>query len=222
LDSLVGARFVDHQTGSCEDSILVGANDRFVDGFRASKIIGVNNQSALWGAIAHAGGETVGSSPSAVKLQLGFEHCRQSANLTAKGHIMSLRDAYQQKLEARFQEQKAQLDLLRARAKRAAAHSKILAYEELANADTHLTEAKAKLKILADAGGSAMSELKSGVSRAFADLKTASQRAADHLRANISAPPPSKPGTGKTVKDRPAARPRRAAPAPSAARTKGH
>jgi uncharacterized protein YicC (UPF0701 family) len=135
---------------------------------------------------------------------------------------MSLRDAYQQKLEARFQEQKAQLDLLRARAKRAAAHSKILAYEELANADTHLTEAKAKLKILADAGGSAMSELKSGVSRAFADLKTASQRAADHLRANISAPPPSKPGTGKTVKDRPAARPRRAAPAPSAARTKGH
>jgi hypothetical protein len=160
--------------------------------------------------------------PSRVKLQFGFEPCQQSANLTAKGHIMSLRDAYQEKLEARFQEQKARLDLLRARAKRAAAHSKILAYEELANADSHLTEAKAKLKTLADAGGSAMAELKSGVSRAFADLKTASQRAAEHLRANLSAPPPDKPGIGRTAKVRPSARTRRAAPRASAARTGGH
>jgi hypothetical protein len=135
---------------------------------------------------------------------------------------MSLRDAYQQKLEARFQEQKAKLDLLRARAKSAAAHSKILAYEELANADKNLTEAKAKLKALAGAGGSAMSELKSGVSRAFSDLKTASQRAADHLRANLSAPPPGKPGIGRNKKVRPSARTRRAATPGSAARTSGH
>jgi uncharacterized protein YicC (UPF0701 family) len=124
---------------------------------------------------------------------------------------MSLRDAYQQKIEARFQEQKAKLDLLRAQAKRAAAHSKILAYEELANADTHLTEAKAKLKTLAGAGGSAMAELKSGVSRAFSDLKTASQRAADHLRANMSTPPPDKRASGRTAKTRPSAKTRRAA-----------
>ena len=126
---------------------------------------------------------------------------------------MSLRDAYQQKLQAQFQEQKANLDLLRAHAKRAAAQSKILAYEELANADEHLAEAKAKLKTLADAGGSAMSELKTGISRAYSDLKTASQRAADHLRSNVPAPPPPKPGTGRTTKNRPSAKKRRAAPA---------
>jgi len=135
---------------------------------------------------------------------------------------MSLREAYQQKLEAQFQEQKAKLDLLRARAKRAAAHSKILAYEELADADKSLSEAKAKLKILADAGGTAMAELKSGVTRAFSDLKNASQRAANHLRANISAPPPGKPLSGRSAKTRPSPRTRRAAPAGSAARARGH
>jgi hypothetical protein len=132
---------------------------------------------------------------------------------------MSLRDAYQQRLEAQLQEQKAKLDLLRARAKRAAAHGRILAYEELANADTHLTEAKARLKTLADAGGHAISELKSGVSRAFSDLKTASQRAAEHLRAKSSAPPPPKPVIRKTTKVR-GAKTRRAPGA--ATRAKGH
>jgi hypothetical protein len=117
---------------------------------------------------------------------------------------MSLRDAYQQKLQAQFQEQKAKLDLLRARAKRAAAQSKILAYEELADADQHLTEAKAKLKTLADAGSDAVSELKSGISRAYSDLKIASQRAADHLRSNGSSPP-AKAGKGRTIKIRPSA-----------------
>jgi hypothetical protein len=106
---------------------------------------------------------------------------------------MSLRDAYQQKLQAQFQEQKAKLDLLRARAKRAAAQGKILAYEELSGADQHLAQAKAKLKTLADVGGSAVSELKSGISRAYSDLKIASKRAAEHLRSNGSAPPAAKP-----------------------------
>jgi hypothetical protein len=58
-DSLVGRGFVDHQAGRCEDALLMGADNGFVDGFRASKIIGVDDQAALWGAIAHAGGETV-------------------------------------------------------------------------------------------------------------------------------------------------------------------
>ncbi len=135
---------------------------------------------------------------------------------------MSLRDAYQQKLEAQFQEQKAKLDLLRARAKRAAAQGKILAYEELANADKSLAEAKSRLKALAGAGDSAVAELKSGFARAFLDLKTASQQAADHLRANISTPPGAKPGSGRAVKIGPSARTRRAARATSAARARKH
>jgi hypothetical protein len=102
---------------------------------------------------------------------------------------MSLRDAYQQKLQAHLEEHKARLDLLRAKAKRAAAHSKILAYEELGNADKHLADAKAKLRTFADAGGDAFAEIKTGVSRALTDLKTASKRAAEHLRSNMAAPP---------------------------------
>lgn len=119
---------------------------------------------------------------------------------------MSLRDAYRQKLEARLEEHKAKLDLLRAQAKRAAAHTKILAYEELAGADQHLTQAKAKLKILADASGGAMAEIKTGVSRALSDLKTASKRAADHLRANMKATPTRPPVARTTARTRRPAR----------------
>ncbi|HEX4120027.1 MAG TPA: hypothetical protein VH619_05305 [Verrucomicrobiae bacterium] len=119
---------------------------------------------------------------------------------------MSLRDAYRQKLEARLEEHKARLDVIRAQAKRAAAHTKILAYEELASADKNLTDAKAKLKTLAGAGSVAMEELKTGVTRALSDLKNASKRAADHLRANLTtAPPPVR----TAPKARPTARTRR-------------
>jgi hypothetical protein len=134
---------------------------------------------------------------------------------------MNLRDAYREKLEAGLQEQKAKLELLRARARRAAAHGKILAYEELANADEHLAAAKARLHSLAGAGGQAISEIKSGFNRAFSDLKTASQRAADHLRANASASPPRKPASGKTTKVRRPAPTRRAAPK-AAPRSRSH
>ncbi|HEX3716618.1 MAG TPA: hypothetical protein VH595_01510 [Verrucomicrobiae bacterium] len=122
---------------------------------------------------------------------------------------MSLRDAYRQKLEARLEEHKARLELLRAQAKRAAAHTKILAYEELAGADQHLGQAKAKLKILADASGGAMAEIKTGVTRALSDLKTASKRAADHLRANMNASQPRPPAARSAAKARAAARTRR-------------
>jgi hypothetical protein len=37
------SRFVDHETGSSEDTLAVRANDRFVDGFRAPEIVGVYN-----------------------------------------------------------------------------------------------------------------------------------------------------------------------------------
>ena len=66
-----------------------------------------------------------------------------------------------------------------------------------------------------------MSELKSGISRAYSDLKTASQRAAEHLRANVAAPPPPAPQSGAKSKPRrtlankrraAAARPRHSAP----------
>jgi hypothetical protein len=133
---------------------------------------------------------------------------------------MSLRDAYQQKLQAHLQEHKARLDLLRAKAKRAAAQSKILAYEEIGNADKHLADAKAKLRTFADAGGGAFAEIKSGVSRALTDLKTASKRAAEHLRANMATTPshsetvPRRPTPHAVARARAAARMKRPTRAP--------
>ena len=45
-----GCRFVDHQACGGEDAFLVGANDGFVDGIGAPKIVGVDNQAALAGS----------------------------------------------------------------------------------------------------------------------------------------------------------------------------
>ena len=81
LDGLPGRRFIDHQARGGENSVLVGANDRFVDGFRASKIIGVDDQAALWGAIAHSAVKLLSVHLSTVKIQFGFERRRQSASL---------------------------------------------------------------------------------------------------------------------------------------------
>jgi hypothetical protein len=106
---------------------------------------------------------------------------------------MSLLDAYRQKLEAQIQEQKAKLDLLKARARRAAANGKILGYEELAHADKHLGHVKARFKELSDAGGHALTEIRIGMSKALQDLKTSTQKAAVHLKAQPPVPPPQPP-----------------------------
>jgi hypothetical protein len=117
---------------------------------------------------------------------------------------MSLRDEYQQELKTRFQEQKVKLEVLRAKAKRAAARGKVLAYEELEVADKNLAEAKAKLKVLVGTSSGAIAELKSGIARAYSELKTASHKAAEHLRANTPPPPPPpKPTPKRSPKTRP-------------------
>jgi hypothetical protein len=107
---------------------------------------------------------------------------------------MSLLNAYRQKLEAQIQEHKAQLDLLKARAKRVAATSRILGYEELAEADKHLEHVKARFKELKGAGGGALGEIRTGVKKALADLKVSTRKAAQHFNAKA---PPAKPASAK-------------------------
>jgi hypothetical protein len=131
---------------------------------------------------------------------------------------MSLRDEYQQEIKARFQQQKVKLEALRAKAKRAAARGKVLAYEEIEIADKNLAEARAKLKILAGSGSGAVAELKSGIARAYSELKTASHKAAEHMRANT---PPPKPSPKRPAKARPL-KTRRPARAASKVRAKAH
>jgi len=91
---------------------------------------------------------------------------------------MSLKNAYREKMEAQLEEQRARLELLKARAKVAIADGKIMAYEELADADQKLDALKARLKQLADAGGDAWQEMKGGVEKAWGDLSESCKNAA--------------------------------------------
>ena len=101
---------------------------------------------------------------------------------------MSLRDAYQQKLAAQVEEQRARLSLLKARAKRLAAEGKIIGYEELDHAERSLGDFAVKLKKLAGAGAAALSEVKGGVGKAVGDLTASTKKAAAHLSAATAGP----------------------------------
>jgi pyrroline-5-carboxylate reductase len=91
---------------------------------------------------------------------------------------MSLQDAYRNKLEAQMEEQKARLSLLKAKAKRLAADSQIMAYEEIAEAEKKMDQLKTRLHAFAGASGSAIKEMKVGLEDAFRDLKKACAKAA--------------------------------------------
>jgi chromosome segregation ATPase len=97
---------------------------------------------------------------------------------------MSLKDAYRKKIEAQVEEQVARLAVLKARAKQALADGQILAYEELADAETKLTALKSKLKDLGAASEGAWETMKSGVDQARRDLSDSCRKAADKFRTN--------------------------------------
>jgi hypothetical protein len=116
---------------------------------------------------------------------------------------MSLLDTYKQKLDAQIKEHKAQLDLLKARARRVAVQGKILGYEELAQADKHLDQARAKFSEFKRAGGSALGEFRIGVKKALADLKVSTKKAADHFQNHapkVKATPPKPRARTKPAK----------------------
>ena len=94
---------------------------------------------------------------------------------------MSLKDAYREKLEARIEEQRARLELLKAKAKRAAADVKIMAYEEIGDADAKLDALKAKLKELGHASGDAWQDMKGGIEKAWDDLTASCKKAAQRF-----------------------------------------
>lgn len=95
---------------------------------------------------------------------------------------MSLKNAYREKMVAQLEEQRARLELLKAKAKVAVADGKIMAYEELADADQKLDALKSKLKTLTDAGGDAWQEMKGGVEKAWSDLSESCKNAAQKFK----------------------------------------
>ena len=92
---------------------------------------------------------------------------------------MELKDAYQDKMDARLREWQAKIDALKARADQAEAEQKIKYYEEIETLRTKQQKVQQKLEELRSAGASAWEEVKAGVEVAWTDLEDAVQRAAD-------------------------------------------
>jgi hypothetical protein len=97
---------------------------------------------------------------------------------------MSLRDAYREKFEAQVEEQRARLELLKAKAKRAVAEGKILAYEEIGDAEQKLAAITTKLKALGTASEGAWETMKDGIEKAWADLTDSCKKAAAKFKAH--------------------------------------
>ena len=95
---------------------------------------------------------------------------------------MSLRDAYRQKFEGQIDEQKARLELLKAKAKQAAADGKIMTYEEIATAEEKIGALKVKLKELSSASEGAWEMMKEGIESAWFDLSESCKRAAGKFK----------------------------------------
>ncbi len=94
---------------------------------------------------------------------------------------MSLKHAYLEKMDAVVEEQQARLALLKAQAKRTMADGKIIAYEELADADRKLEVLRARMRHLTQTGGELVGELRLGVEKALDDLGSACRNAAAKL-----------------------------------------
>jgi hypothetical protein len=102
--------------------------------------------------------------------------------------LMSLRDAYRQKLAAQVEEQKARLGVLKAHAKRMAADSQIMGYEELEHAERSLGQLALKLRKVAGAGMEALGEVKQGMGRALDDITVSTKRAATRFSKTAQKP----------------------------------
>jgi hypothetical protein len=125
---------------------------------------------------------------------------------------MSLLDAYRRKLETQIREHKANLDVLKTEARRFAAGSKIVGQAELATAEKHLEQVKAKFNELKGAGGVALGEIKAGLKTALADLSVSTKKAARHFKAHAAPARPPAP------RRRPAKKTKAARRAPAKAR----
>ena len=107
---------------------------------------------------------------------------------------MSLKDAYRERMAAQIEEQRAQLLLLKAKAKRAVADGKIMAYEELPQLEAKLEAAASKLKELSKASEGAVKEVRKGVEKAVTDLVKASKKAAGKFKCPRRTQEPSENG----------------------------
>ena len=83
------------------------------------------------------------------------------------------RKAYEKKIDAQLEEWNAQIALLKARADKAKAETKVEYYKTIEALQHRKDEAGAKLHDLKTAGDEAWEDLKTGAEKAWDDVKTA-------------------------------------------------
>ena len=90
---------------------------------------------------------------------------------------MSDKSAYRQKLEARLDQWRAEIDKLQSKAEEAGADARIEYEDQLKRLQTRQDEARQKLKGLDDTSDDAWKDLKSGIEKAWDDLGSAVKNA---------------------------------------------
>ncbi len=89
---------------------------------------------------------------------------------------MGRKEAYRQLAEAQLEEQKAHLNLLKARAKKLIAKGKLESYRQLDELEDQIGALKESLSGLAEAGDDAWEELKNGFERVRDDVSRSVQK----------------------------------------------
>ncbi|WP_296424548.1 coiled coil domain-containing protein [Yoonia sp.] len=95
---------------------------------------------------------------------------------------MGDKSAYAQKLEARLDQWRAEIDSLQAKAKEAGADAELKYHDQLAELRAKQKKARESLDDLNKAQGEAWKDLKSGMEAAWDDLGKAVRKAADRFR----------------------------------------
>jgi len=95
---------------------------------------------------------------------------------------MSMREAYEQKLDAQLREWQARIDALKARAERASAEQKVEYYEQIETLRTKQDDLQDKLTELRQAGEGAWQDIKVGADLAWKDVQDAFSRAAEKFK----------------------------------------
>lgn len=107
-----------------------------------------------------------------------LRHGRRSGS---REKAMSMRDAYEQKLQAQLDEWAAEIKKLKARADQAEADAQIEYHRQIDRLKQEQQRAEAKLEELRHAGEGAWEDLKVGVEKAWQDLGEAVRAAASRF-----------------------------------------
>lgn len=95
---------------------------------------------------------------------------------------MSSKDAYRDRLEAQLNEWQAKIDVLKARAERAEADSRIAYREQIDALQKRREEMQSRLDELRRMGEDAWTEMKAGTESAWKDMEAAVSRALERFR----------------------------------------